>query len=249
MSDGLRAEGLTLTYGNSAVALSNVTIDVPAGKVVAILGANGAGKTSLVRALTGQHGFYGARIAGSVSYAGREIGGLDPPAIARAGIVQVPEGRKLFASLSVRENLLCGAASQRGRSRKQIESGIDEVLAIFPLLRERMRSSAGFLSGGEQQMVAIGRALMARPKVLLCDELSLGLAPLAIRDIYGTLAHLNGESGLSLVVIEQNAHQALRMAHYAYVLEVGMIVAQGPAHELMNSDDVERYYLGGSEAV
>lgn len=239
------ADSISLTYGNSAVALSNVTIKVPRGAVVAILGANGAGKTSLVRAMTGQHGFYRARRSGTVSYDGRDLSSMDTGGIVRAGVVQVPEGRKLFASLTVSENLVCGVSAHGTIPSAEIKQRVDQVLSIFPKLQSLTGSQAGFLSGGEQQMVAIGRALISRPKVLICDELSLGLAPLAIRDIYRTLADLNQRTGMSLVIIEQNARQALNMATYAYVLEVGQVVAEGQADELKQSRDVAKYYLGG----
>jgi branched-chain amino acid transport system ATP-binding protein len=241
----LRADSLSLSYGNAATALVDVSLEVQAGSIVAVLGANGAGKTSLVRALTGQAGFYGARVSGSISYGEQRLLGLDTAAMARMGLVQVPEGRKLFGMLTVLDNLQCGAASQRGMSRQDRAAKMEWVFDIFPRLRERRHQLAGTLSGGEQQMVAIGRALMSRPKVLLCDELSLGLAPLAVQGIYDTLFRLNRSNDMSLVIIEQNAREALRMATYAYVLEVGHVVAHGTSAELMRSGKVERYYLGG----
>lgn len=238
------AKDISLNYGNAATALINVSIDIPDGAVVAVLGANGAGKTSLVRALTGQHRFYRARRTGVLHLDGADVTGDDAVGLNRAGIAQVPEGRKLFASLSVRENILTGALAQKSRSNAAVAAKLEELLEIFPKLRTLLETPAGLLSGGEQQMVAISRALASEPKILICDELSLGLAPIAVSDIYSKLVDLNRRTGMSLLIIEQNARQALRMATYAYVLEVGEVAAQGDAKAMATSKDFEKYYLG-----
>ncbi len=215
-------------------ALHDVDLAVEAGEIAAVLGANGAGKTTTLRAVSGT-----VRRSGEVMFEGSELRG-GPDTAARLGIAHVPEGRGTFMELSVAENLRLGAWTRRGDTGGDVE----RVYAIFPRLREREAQQAGTLSGGEQQMLALGRALMARPKLLLLDEPSLGLAPLLVKEIFEVLARLNAEEGLTVLVVEQNASLALRVAHRAFVLETGRVVLAGPAEELREHESVRRSYLG-----
>ena len=222
-------------YGQTT-ALRGVSLAVDEGQIVAVLGANGAGKTTTLRAISGT-----VRKTGNVVFAGRRIGRRAPEAIARGGIAHVPEGRGTFAELSVGENLRLGAYT---RSRRELRSDYERVLGYFPWIQERADQQAGTLSGGEQQMLALGRALMQRPRLLLLDEPSLGLAPLVVRDIFRIVRQLNEEDGLSVLVVEQNARVALASAAHAYVLEVGRVAVSGPSDELERDESVRRSYLG-----
>lgn len=240
----LSVRGLEVVYAGAVVGLAGTSIEVPSGHIVCVLGANGAGKTTLVRAITGLLFNHDGRIRdGSIEYGGTSLVGTAAGPIVRGGICQVPEGRMLFPRLTVEENLRCGAATRRD---KQIPDDLDRVYTQFPRLADRRRQTAGYLSGGEQQMVAVGRALMARPKLLICDELSLGLAPMIVNDLFEHLERLNAEQGTSVLVIEQNARVALAKAHYGYVLETGRVVVEGEAAKLQEDEFVQEFYLGGA---
>jgi branched-chain amino acid transport system ATP-binding protein len=240
--DGLRVAGLEVSYGN-VVALRGVTVDLPPGGFVSVLGANGAGKTTLVRSITGLLGLHRGRIAaGSITLEGRDLAGLSTRDIVRSGIAQVPEGRKLFARLTVEENLLCGAATRTDRA--EINANMERVYELFPRVAERRKQTAGYLSGGEQQMVAVGRALMAQPRFLICDELSLGLAPMVVAQLFDLLTEISA-GGVGVMVIEQNARLALQHTQHGYVIEVGRVVLDGPCSELRDNTLVQDLYLGG----
>jgi len=230
----LELEGVEARYG-PIKALHGVSLAVGEGEVVALLGANGAGKTTTLRAVSGT-----VRRAGRISFAGQTLERRPPEAVARAGIAHVPEGRGTFGELTVHENLRLGAWTRRGRLRGEEE----RVLAHFPALAERTRQPAGTLSGGEQQMLALARALMARPRLLMLDEPSLGLAPLVVASIFAILRRLNEEEGLAVLLVEQNATLALEAASTAYVLEVGRVAVAGPAADLRADESVRRSYLG-----
>ncbi len=228
---------VTVGYGKTPV-LRGVSLRVPEGGIVALLGANGAGKTTVMRTVMGLLKPW----SGAVRYRGRDIGGWRTARIVRQGVGLVPEGRQIFGHLSVEENLRMGAYTRRDGGG--VAEDRERVFRLFPVLKERLRQRAGTLSGGEQQMLAIGRALMARPRVLLLDEPSLGLAPLLVREIFGVLRRIHAE-GTTVLVVEQNAHMALQVADYAYVLETGRIVREGEPSELLEDPEVRRAYLGG----
>ncbi len=217
-------------------ALHGVSLEVPEGRMVAVLGANGAGKTTTLRAISNT-----VRKSGEVVFDGRRITRSSPEAIARLGVAHVPEGRGIVSELTVRENLRLGAYARRNGSTR---GDRERALAAFPRLAERERQPAGTLSGGEQQMLALGRALMARPRLLMLDEPSLGLAPLVVREIFEILARLNQDEGLTVLVVEQNAALALRTCHEACVLEVGRVVISGASDVLREHESVRRSYLG-----
>jgi branched-chain amino acid transport system ATP-binding protein len=219
-------------------ALHGVTLDVDEGELVSVLGANGAGKTTTLRAISGT-----VRASGDIVLDGQRVTRRGPEAMARLGVAHVPEGRGTFAALSVLDNLRLGAWTRRG-SRGALDADFERVYAFFPRLEERRDQQAGTLSGGEQQMLALGRALMARPRLLLLDEPSLGLAPLVVREIFDALSTMNADDGTTIVVVEQNAVLALRHAARAYVLETGRVVLGGPAEELRANESVRRSYLG-----
>ncbi|MFF8289923.1 ABC transporter ATP-binding protein [Streptomyces sp. NPDC016309] len=236
----LHVRGLTAGYG-PVTALRDVSLDVPEGACVAVLGGNGAGKSTLLRALSRTLAFHGgAATAGTVTFAGRPLHGVPPDRVVAAGVCHVPEGREVFARMTVEDNLRAGAltAARPGRA-----AALRRVHELFPVLAERARQHAGLLSGGEQQMLAVGRALMASPRLLLLDEPSLGLAPLMAARIADTVREINAQ-GTSVLLVEQNAALALRLASYAYVLEVGEVATEGSAEELAASDEVRRRYLG-----
>jgi branched-chain amino acid transport system ATP-binding protein len=232
----LEVRGVSVDYAG-VVALREVDLDVSDGELVALVGANGAGKSSLLAAISGLH----RPIGGSVRFQGREIGRLPAHRVARLGAALVPEGRRLFAHQTVRQNLLLGAYHLRDAAEKAAR--LDEVHQLFPILAERADQRAGTLSGGEQQMVAIGRALMTKPALLMLDEPSLGISPKYAQAMFEVLARLR-ERGTTMLLVEQNLHAALRLADRAYVLQTGRIVRSGPADELAASDDVRRSYLG-----
>jgi branched-chain amino acid transport system ATP-binding protein len=234
----LRVEGLNVHYGGIH-ALKDVTLHVPEEKIVTLVGANGAGKSTLLRTVCGLV----PATSGTIRYLGRSITGIASHRIAQEGIAMSPEGRRVFVNLSVHENLLMGAYSRS--ETKEIERDIDWIFEIFPRLLERRDQHAGTLSGGEQQMLALGRALMSRPKLLLLDEPSLGLAPLLIREVFRVISKIHVE-GTTILLIEQNAMAALNVADYGYVVETGEIVLEGTGKDLLNDERVKKAYLGES---
>ena len=236
----LRIAGLSAFY-ERIQALRDVTLQVPAGKIVSIIGSNGAGKSSLLKSISGLI----RSKSGRILYEEKEISGLFADRIVGLGISLVPEGRQLFAHLSVLDNIQLGAYLYHGRrNRKEIKERIGDVYQMFPILEKRYKQIAGTLSGGEQQMLAIARALMGKPKLLLLDEPSMGIAPLIVKDIFEVIEQLN-RSGTTILLVEQNARAALRIAHYSYVLERGEIVLEGLAAELLDNPKVKEVYLGG----
>jgi len=235
----LRIRNLHTRYGPIPV-LKNVSLHVDHGEIVCLIGANGAGKTTLLLTISGII----PAAAGTISLEGAEIQSAPPARIVRLGVSQVPEGRQVFAPLTVEENLRLGAYHRYKKTRRAgIEGDLDEVYSLFPRLKERRSQLAGTLSGGEQQMLAIGRAFMARPKMLLLDEPSLGLAPRLVDSIFETIVTLNSKK-LTILVVEQNARRALEIAHRGYVLETGRVILQGRASELREDSEVKRAYLG-----
>ena len=241
---GLEIRGVEVSYGN-VVALRGVSVHLPPRGFVSVLGANGAGKTTLVRAITGLLPLHRGRIvAGTITLDGRHLETLSSRERVRAGVAQVPEGRKLFAHLTVEENLLCGAATRGDRAA--IHEDIGRIYELFPRLAERRKQTAGYLSGGEQQMVAVGRALMAKPTYLVCDELSLGLAPMVVTQLFELLSEVTAD-GVGVLVIEQNARLAMQYTHHGYVLELGRVVIDGPCATLREDTVVQDLYLGGGE--
>lgn len=240
----LKLDGVEVVYDGIVVALHGVTLEVPARGVVALLGPNGAGKTTTLKAASGLlTAERGAVRAGTVEFRGRSVRASSPVDLVRAGLVQVLEGRHCFPHLSVDENLATGAFARRA-SRADLREFIDWVYARFPRLRERRRVSAGHLSGGEQQMLAIGRALVAKPVLVLLDEPSMGLAPKIVAEIFELLRDLHTREGVSFLLAEQNAAAALAVADTAYVLETGRVVLGGSAAEIRARDDVQALYLG-----
>jgi branched-chain amino acid transport system ATP-binding protein len=238
----LRVTGLEVAYGASAPAIRDVSLHVARGAAVAILGANGAGKTTMMRAISGTLDLYDGRItAGEAIFDGKPINGVDAHRVFESGVSQVPEGRMVFAGLSVEENLLVGASRSA-----DVEAGIEQVLEFFPVLGERRGQQAGWLSGGEQQMLAIGRAMMSSPRLMLLDEVSLGLAPIITDTIFRRLDEIRAETGSAMLLVEQNAPRALAFSDYAYVLENGRLVVQGPSDELASDPQVQELYLGGT---
>ena len=234
----LKIRNLYAYYG-SVTALSGVTCHVRAGEIVCLIGSNGAGKTTLLNAVCGL-----VRREGEVLFDGRPITRLAPEAIVARGISQVPEGRQLFAPMTVAENLELGAYLRHRKSaREEIRQDLERIFELFPRLKDRLEQKAGTLSGGEQQMLAIGRALMARPRLLLMDEPSLGLAPKVVEDILATLGRLRAE-GVTILLVEQNARAALKVADRGYVLETGRIILSGAASDLLQDRQVTRAYLG-----
>jgi branched-chain amino acid transport system ATP-binding protein len=231
----LRTEGLRASYGQVDVLLG-IDIEVNEGEMVVILGANGAGKTTTMRAVSGT-----VARSGSIVFDGQEIVDESAESIVRLGIAHVPQGRGTFADLTVEDNLRIGAYIRKD----SVESDIHRWYETFPRLGERKSQKAGSLSGGEQQMLAIARALMSRPRLLLCDEPSLGLAPLVTQELFGVLKTLNQEEGLSVLLVEQNANLALKVAHRVYLLETGQVVASGSAESIAGDERIRKAYLGG----
>ncbi len=237
---------LEVVYHDVVLALRGVSLRVADGQIVALLGANGAGKTTLLRAIAGLLTFQHGKITkGTIDLDGLRLNGRDSADVVARGVAQVPEGRRIFAELTVEENLRAGAyANRNGASQRQ---AYGRVLALFPVLAERRNAVAGYLSGGEQQMLAIGRALMAAPKLLLLDEPSLGLAPLVTQQIRDLIRDINA-AGTSVLLVEQNASMALTIAHHGYVLETGRVVMDRPAAELRRDADIREFYLGLRES-
>jgi branched-chain amino acid transport system ATP-binding protein len=233
----LELEGIEVFYG-AIHAIQGIGFFVEEGEIVTLIGANGAGKTSTLHAVSG---LVRPR-AGSITFAGRDLLAVKPHRIVGLGLAQVPEGRRVFHHLTVKENLRMGAYCRKDAAG--VREDYEMVLALLPRLRERRRQLAGTLSGGEQQMLAIGRALMARPRMLLLDEPSMGLSPLLVQEIFRTIRKVNAR-GVTVLLVEQNARMALEIAHRAYVLETGRIIMSGPAKELADRPEVKKAYLGG----
>ncbi len=240
----LSIKNVETLYGKLIYALRGVSLEVPEGKVVTILGPNGAGKTTILKTVMGL--IEDQPDKGTIEFLGRRIDGRDTEDIVRMGISYVPEGREVFAELSVRENLLMGAYTRRGRS--EIQDDFNNIFQLFPVLKEREKQWAGTLSGGEQQMVAIGRALMARPKLLFLDEPSLGLSPIMVKSIFDVIRQIN-KAGMTILLVEQNTRMALSVADYALVMENGRFVLAGSPAELMEDEDVKEFYLGVKSEV
>ncbi len=242
MADALLTVSNVETYYGPIMALRGVSFSVPPGTIVTILGANGAGKTTILKTVSGVMDPQ----KGTVTLEGRQIQGLDPDRVARLGLSHVPEGREVFPFLTVRENLRMGAYSRRDADG--VAQDLEMVGEYFPVLQARAEQRAGSLSGGEQQMLAIGRALMARPKVMLLDEPSLGLAPKLVKDIFEIIQRINRERGVTVLLVEQNANLALHIADYGYVLELGRIVMEDTCPRLLEKDDIREFYLGLKES-
>jgi branched-chain amino acid transport system ATP-binding protein len=231
----LAIEKLQVAYGK-VQALWDVTLEVPDGEIVALVGANGAGKTTLLKTVSGLL----RRQSGSITFDGKHIEEASPPEIVRHGVVHVPEGRKLFPELTVIDNLLMGAYTISQSERPQ---RLERVFSVFPVLKERQKQIAGTLSGGEQQMVAIGRGMMAGPKLLMLDEPSLGLAPLLVEEVFGVITEIN-RLGVTILLVEQNTQHALTLAHRGFVMELGRIALSGSGSELLADSNVRKAYLG-----
>ncbi len=240
----LRLANVEVVYDDVILVLKGLSLEVPKGQVVALLGSNGAGKSTTLKAVAGLlPSEHGEVTEGNIVYRGKRITRSNPAEIVRLGISLVMEGRRVFEHLTVHENLTTGAYTRRSG----VAEDLDLVYGFFPRLRDRRTQQAGYLSGGEQQMLAIGRSLMSKPKLMMLDEPSLGLAPLLVEEIFGRIKALNTEIGTTVLLVEQNARRALQIADHAYVMESGRIVLEGPSAELASNPDVQEFYLGLSE--
>ncbi len=236
----LRVANIESYYG-PIMAIRGVSLEVPRGQIVTVLGANGAGKTTILKTISGVLD----PLKGTIEFEGKPITRQDADKIVRLGLSHVPEGREVFPFLSVRENLMMGAYTRP--DRKNISADLERIYGYFPRLKERLNQPAGQLSGGEQQMLSLSRALMNRPKLLLLDEPSLGLSPLLVKEIFAIVKRVNAEEGVSILIVEQNAAMALQLAHFGYVIEVGRIVMADTTARLMDSKDIQEFYLGAKE--
>lgn len=234
----LNITDLHVSYGSIEV-IHGISLEVKQGECVALIGANGAGKSSILRAITG----LAKPVKGSVSFEGARVDGTDPSDIVKRGIAMVPEGRRVFPFMSVRDNLMMGAFTRTDKA--DIQNTLDSILTRFPRLKERYGQAAGTLSGGEQQMMVIGRALMAKPKLLLLDEPSLGIAPKLVQDIARSIVAINRDEGVSVLLVEQNSRMALSISHRAYAMATGNVVIEGKSKDLLHDDRIKAAYLGG----
>ncbi|WP_022850153.1 ABC transporter ATP-binding protein [Limisalsivibrio acetivorans] len=238
----LNISNIEVVYNDVILVLKGLSMDVEEGKIVALLGSNGAGKTTTLKAVSGLLRPDDGEITdGEIRFNGERIDKADASEIVKSGIFQVMEGRRVFKDLTVEENLIAGAYTRPGNS---IPTSIERVYTYFPRLKDRRSQLAGYMSGGEQQMLAIGRAVMAAPKLILMDEPSLGLAPLLVKEIFNIITTLNREEGTTIMLVEQNASMALSAAHYGYIMENGRVVLDGESSELKENDDVREFYLG-----
>ena len=243
----LEVNNIEVIYNHVILVLKGVSLSVPKGGITALLGGNGAGKTTTLKAISQLlHSERGEVTKGSIEYRGQSVSGLNPSDLVKRGVIQVMEGRHCFEHLTIEENLLTGSYTRRDGAAA-VAADLEKVYAYFPRLRERRKSQAGYTSGGEQQMCAIGRALMSRPETILLDEPSMGLAPQLVEEIFGIVKDLNEKEGVSFLLAEQNTNVALRFAHYGYILESGRAVMDGPAAELRENPDVKEFYLGMSD--
>lgn len=243
----LEVNNIEVIYNHVILVLKGVSLTVPKGGITALLGGNGAGKTTTLKAISNLlHSERGEVTKGSILYRGDNVADRSPAELVRRGVIQVMEGRHCFEHLTVEENLLTGSYT-RNISRAQLAEDLELVYTYFPRLKERRKSQAGYTSGGEQQMVAIGRALMSKPETVLLDEPSMGLAPQLVEEIFGIVKDLNEKEGVAFLLAEQNTNVALRFAHYGYILESGRVVMDGPAAELRENPDVKEFYLGMSD--
>ncbi|MCQ0969151.1 ABC transporter ATP-binding protein (plasmid) [Paracoccus sp. TK19116] len=243
----LEVNNIEVIYNHVILVLKGVSLSVPKGGIIALLGGNGAGKTTTLKAISNLLASErGAVTKGSITYRGARVADLNPAALVKRGVIQVMEGRHCFEHLTVEENLMTGAYT-RGDGSAAIKADLEMVYGYFPRLRERRRSQAGYTSGGEQQMIAIGRALMSRPETILLDEPSMGLAPQLVEQIFEIVKAVNEGEGVTFLLAEQNTNVALRFAHYGYILESGRVVMDGPAAALRENPDVKEFYLGMSD--
>lgn len=243
----LEVNNIEVIYNHVILVLKGVSLSVPKGGITALLGGNGAGKTTTLKAVSNLlHSERGEVTKGSITYRGDPIAASSPSELVKRGVIQVMEGRHCFEHLTVEENLMTGAYT-RTDGKAAIDADLEMVYTYFPRLRERRKSQAGYTSGGEQQMCAIGRALMSRPETILLDEPSMGLAPQLVEEIFTIVKNLNEKEGVSFLLAEQNTNVALRFAHYGYILESGRVVMDGPAAELRENPDVKEFYLGVSD--
>lgn len=242
----LKLNNMEVMYQGVILVLKGVSIEVPDGSIIALLGPNGAGKTTTLKAISGLlHSEEGAVTDGSVEFNGQRIDQMDPAEIVKLGILQIMEGRRILEHLTVEQNLKVGSHLRRDREGIKRDSG--RVYDYFPALKRLKKQTVGWISGGEQQMLVIGRALMAQPKVILLDEPSLGLAPILVREIFRTIRRLNAEEKITMLLVEQNVRVALILAEYGYVLENGRIVLDGPSEKLKDNEDIKEFYLGLSQ--
>lgn len=243
----LEVNNIEVIYNHVILVLKGVSLNVPKGGITALLGGNGAGKSTTLKAISNLlHSERGEVTKGTIKYRGQDVHASDPAAMVRKGVIQVMEGRHCFEHLTVEENLLTGYYTRSG-GKGQMAADLELVYTYFPRLKERRKSQAGYTSGGEQQMVAIGRALMSKPETILLDEPSMGLAPQLVEEIFGIVRDLNEKEGVSFLLAEQNTNVALRFSHYGYILESGRVVMDGPADELRENPDVKEFYLGMSD--
>jgi branched-chain amino acid transport system ATP-binding protein len=243
----LEVNNIEVIYNHVILVLKGVSLSVPKGGITALLGGNGAGKTTTLKAISQLlHSERGEVTKGTIEYRGQSVSGLNPSDLVKRGVIQVMEGRHCFEHLTIEENLMTGSYTRRD-SAAAVAADLEKVYEYFPRLRERRKSQAGYTSGGEQQMCAIGRALMSRPETILLDEPSMGLAPQLVEEIFGIVKDLNEKEGVSFLLAEQNTNVALRFAHHGYILESGRVVMDGPASELRENPDVKEFYLGMSD--
>jgi branched-chain amino acid transport system ATP-binding protein len=244
----LRISNAEVIYNKVILVLKGLTMEVPEGKIVALLGANGAGKSTTLKAISGLLKSEDGEVTdGSIEFMGEQIGNMNPEEIVRKGIFQVMEGRRVFDDMTVEENIIVGGHTRKDQAGFKRDKEL--VYDYFPRLRERRNQLSGYLSGGEQQMLAIGRALMARPKLMLLDEPSLGIAPLLVQEIFQLIKKINKEEKTTILLVEQNANVAFSIADHAYIMEGGRVVLSGPVEQMKNNDDVKEFYLGLSDGA
>lgn len=242
----LSLKNIEVVYSDVILVLKGVSLEVPEGKIIAVLGANGAGKTTTLKAISGVlHTELGEVTDGSIEFEGVRIDRMDPERIVRRGIVQIMEGRRLFEHLTVEENLAVGAYSRNDKT--QIRGDLERIWGYFPKLKLMRDRTSGYLSGGERQMLVMGRALMGRPKIMLLDEPSMGLSPLLVKEIFRLVKQINEQEGVSILLVEQNARIALGLSDHGYVMENGRIVLDGPSAKLLENEDIREFYLGLSD--